>query len=259
MRFTFASIAFLVFAFPLTARTEELSPREIADKASESGTPAAIRQKTTMTLSGKDGKDTRKRSMTIERKGLPGKDSMTRIAFHEPKDVAGTVLLSLEKGKDRVQHLWLPGVKRVRRIAGAQRSGAFMGSDFSFEDLAGRSLDDYELTALPDETVAGKPAYVVQAVPKKGAETSYAKTISSIAKEDFLTLRVRFFDAKGSELKVLEVDPEKVKREGTIRVPLRLEMTTLKDGHKTVLETTEAEIDPKLDESLFDPKNLDPG
>lgn len=254
-----APIGFFLAIASAPASAEELSPRAIADKASESGTPAAVRQKTTMTLSGKDGKDTRKRSMTIERKGLPGKDAMTRIAFHEPKDVAGTVLLSLEKGKDRVQHLWLPGVKRVRRIAGAQRSGAFMGSDFRFEDLEGRSLDDYELTALPEETVAGKPAYVIQAVPKKGAETSYAKTISSIAKDDFLTLRVRFFDAKGTELKVLDVDPERVKREGTIRVPLRLEMKTLKDGHTTTLESTDVEIDPKLDDALFDPKNLDPG
>lgn len=242
----------------LAAGNDVPTARAIAEKASRVGSPDSIRQSITMRLV--DGKNERVRKLVISRKGAPdAADSATRVEFLEPADVAGTVLLTVGRSGNRTQHLYLPGLKRVRRIAGSQRGGAFVGSDFSYEDLAGRDLDGFDLRLLPDETVGGRAVHVIEATPKKGTDSAYGKTISYVTTEDHLILKVRFFDPKGTETKVLSVDPEKVERKGELRVPRHLEMSSKKDGHRTVLETTEVEIDPKLDDALFDVRSLDRG
>ena len=247
--------ALLLLAVP--AFGEELDARAIAEKAADAGRAKALRQKTTMTLIDAKG-GSRARTIAIASR-RSGKDTETRIEFLEPKDVAGTVLLTVEKKGASTQHLYLPGIKRVRRVAVAQRSGAFMGSDFSFEDLEPRNLDGYDLVKLPDETVAGKLCHVIEAVPKKGTDSAYARSISYISQDELLTLRVRLFDAKKTEIKILEVDPERFERKGDTKIPGKMEMKTLKDGHRTVLETSAVEIDPVLQDSLFDPASLDRG
>src|SRR5688500_14151857 len=132
MRAALAALLFL--ATPALA--EGPTAREIADKAVAARKVTSLRQKTTMTLVDAKG-GTRGREMRIATTGEDGKDGATRIEFLAPKDVAGTILLTVWKKGESTQHLWLPNLKRVRRVAGGQRGGAFMGSDFSFEDLAG--------------------------------------------------------------------------------------------------------------------------
>ncbi len=249
--------AAFVLAFLLAAPSAsgaEPTAREIAEKALAATKVASLRQKTTMTLVDAKG-GTRVREMRITRTGDDGKDGATRIEFLSPKDVAGTVLLTVWKKGDATQHLWLPNLKRVRRVAGGSRGGAFMGSDFTFEDLAGRDLDDFEMTLLPEED----GHYAIEAKPKKGVDSAYAKSVTLVRKSDFFTLRVRFFDAKGAELKTLEIDPAKTKPAGAAVLPLSMTMTSKKDGHKTVLETSEVEVAPKLDASTFDPASLEKG
>lgn len=249
---------FVFLSLPLAASAaDELSAEAIVRKATDSGQPASSKQKTTMKLVDGKGAE-RVRALQITRqKGTSGAWS-TRIEFLEPKDVAGTVLLSVEKDGGVSQHLYLPGVKRVRKLVGKQRGGAFMGSDFAYEDLAPRDLGKSRYTLLADETVAGKPCWTVEATPTKDAESGYAKTVLSITKDDFLTVRVRFFDDKG-ETKVLDVDPAKVHVEGDVRIPKRLEMTAKKGGHRTVIEVDSIDLKPTLDPSTFDPASLDRG
>lgn len=247
-----------LLAFPVMADAENaLSAEAIVRKATDLGQPDASKQKTKMTLVDAKGGERTRALEVLRAKGEGGQWS-TRLEFLEPKDVAGTVLLSVEKDGRVSQHLYLPGVKRVRKLVGKQRGGAFMGSDFTYEDLAPRDIGKSEYTLLPDETIGGKACWVVEAKPSKGADTSYAKSILAIAKDDFLTVRVRFFDAKG-ETKVLDVDPSKVHVEGDVRIPKRMEMTSKKDGHKTVIEVESIDLSPKVDPSAFDPSSLDRG
>lgn len=245
----------LALAFPAAA--DELSAEAIVRKATDSGQPASSKQKTKMTLVDGKGAD-RVRALQVSRaKGAKGEWS-TRIEFLEPKDVAGTVLLSVETDGGVSQHLYLPGVKRVRKLVGKQRGGAFMGSDFAYEDLAPRDIGKSRYTLLADETVAGKPCWTIEALAAKDAESGYAKTILSVTKDDFTTVRIRFFDAKG-ETKVLDVDPAKIHVEGDVRIPKRMEMTAKKDGHKTVIEVESIDLKATLDPATFDPASLDRG
>lgn len=250
-------LALALVVVPAASQADELSAEAIVRKATDMGQPDASKQKTKMTLVDAKGGERGRALQVLRAKGAKGEWS-TRIEFLEPKDVAGTVLLSVEKDGGVSQHLYLPGVKRVRKLVGKQRGGAFMGSDFAYEDLAPRDIGKSTYTLLPDETIAGKPCWIVEAKPAKGADTSYAKSIMAITKDDFLTVRVRFFDESG-ETKVLDVDPSKVHVEGDVRIPKRMEMTSTKDGHKTVIEVESIDLKPKIDASVFDPSSLDRG
>lgn len=245
-----------LLAATVPAFAAEPSPEEIVRKATDLGQAKASRQKMRMTL--RDGKAERVR--VLQTWGLrDGQEIATRVEFLEPKDVAGTVLLSVEKGGAVSQHLYLPGVKRVRKLVGSQRGGAFMGSDFSYEDLAPREVEKATYELLREESVAGKACWVVEATPSKGAGSAYSKTVLWIAKDDHLTLRAKFFDAKGAELKTLAVDPANVHVENGVRIPKRLEMTSKKDGHTTVIEVEEIDLAPRLDRSRFEASSLDRG
>ena len=254
-------IAFVIALFlALPAAAEDLSAGDIVKKASDGGTPDRLREKVTMTLIDAKGAAT-KRELSIVR-GRAGKSAVwnTRMEFESPKDVAGTVLLSLGKAAGTAdQYLYLPGLKRVRRIGGSQRSGSFQGSDFAYEDLTTREIESADYRKLADEKVGSDECWQVEATPKKGVDTGYGRTVADIRKTDFLTVRVRFLDAKGGALKTLDVDPAKLKIDGETRIPLHLEMKTAKDGHKTLLEVSAVEINPKIDEALFDPASLDKG
>ena len=228
--------------------------KDIATKAQDAGQADAISEKATMTLVDKGGAK-RVRTMRIVQKKTGAHEWSARIEFLDPKDVAGTVLLTV--GDD--QHLYLPGIHRVRRVSGGQKSGSFQGSDFAYEDLAQKNLDQADYTLLPDEKIGDRDCFVLQATPHKDADTSYAKTIADVAKDDYVTLRVRFFDASGAELKRLDVDPSKILVKGTVRIPQHVEMTTAKDGHKTLLDVTDVDLAPKIDAGTFDPASLDKG
>lgn len=245
------------------AQADEPSARDIVKRASESGAPDAIRETVTMTLEAAKGAPST-RALTIVRKKTASKSGAktwnTRIEFLSPKDVAGTVLLTLEKASGSAdQYLYLPGLKRVRRIGGSQKSGSFQGSDFAYEDLGARDLEaaDYEL--LADETIGADACWQIRATPKKDADTGYGRSLLDIRKSDALTLRIRYFDPKGAALKILDIDPAKLKVDGDTRIPLRLEMKTLVDGHRTTLDITAVDLHPTLDDALFDAASLDKG
>ncbi|HVO29679.1 MAG TPA: outer membrane lipoprotein-sorting protein [bacterium] len=253
----------LALLLSLPAAAADLSARDVAKKAADAGAPAALRQAITMTLTDAKGTKTT-RAMTIVHKkvGTSGDAALwnTRIEFQAPKDVAGTVLLSLDKAKGGAdQYLYLPGIKRVRRVGGSQKSGSFQGSDFAYEDLGSRELDSADYALLADEKIGADDCYQLQAIPRKRVDTGYGKMLLDVRKSDFLTLRARYFDAKGVELKTLTVDAATVKVQGETRIPQHLEMKTAKDGHATALDVTEIAIDPKIDDAIFDPASLDRG
>ena len=149
--------------------------------------------------------------------------------FQHPADVAGTQLVVVDP-PDRVdeQLLYLPALKRVNRIAGKARSGAFMGSDFRFEDLELAGASDATATLVSED----EATWVLDAVP--GADSSYGRLRLHVARADHLPRRVEYFDKKGVAVKVLEV--EEVIVDGEAALPRRSTMRDLKRGTSTRME-----------------------
>jgi len=146
---------------------------------------------------------TQERTMDIMGRRSQG-NFQTMVRFGSPQDIAGTAFLMLERGKDQSeQYIYLPGLKRTRRIAGREREGSFMGSDFTYADM--QRVDDKYAThkRLPDEKLGNDTVWVIESTLSTDAPLSYGKIVTWIRKTDYIALRTKFFDRKGQLLKTL--------------------------------------------------------
>jgi len=123
--------------------------------------------------------------------------------FDNPRDVKGTAFLSFSHViKPDDQWLYLPALKRVKRISSANKSGPFMGSQFSFEDLASFEVDKYHYKYLRDERVDGHKSFVVENYPKY-KYSGYTRQVVWVDQERYIPLKIEFYDRKNALLKTL--------------------------------------------------------
>ena len=173
------------------------------------------------------------------------------IIFDHPKDVRGTALLTFshKTGNDD-QWLYLPALKRTKRIASNNKSGPFMGSEFAYEDISSQEVEEYTYKYLRDESYEGTPVYVIERYPTDD-NSGYTKQIVWMDAERYIPLKVDYYDRKQSHLKTLTFhDYQQYK--GKHWRPLRMEMQNLQTGKSTTLAFAEYEFDQGLSERDFD-------
>jgi len=144
----------------------------------------------------------RVRTMKSKSLELDGGDK-SLMEFLSPADVKGTKFLNYEHAKrDDDQWLYLPALKRVKRISSKNKSGAFMGSEFSYEDVSSFNIDkyDYKKEEASTKQLEGQEVYVVERFPNY-KYSGYTKQISYINTKTFLTTQVDYYDRKKSLLK----------------------------------------------------------
>lgn len=130
--------------------------------------------------------------------------TMSLCIFDSPADVKDTILLThAHKTASDDQWLYLPALKRVRRIAAQNKSGSFMSSEFSYEDIATQSLEKYTYTWLRDETCEGQDCYVMERRPINSRESGYIRQIVWLDKSEYRMWKVDYYDRKDSLLKTL--------------------------------------------------------
>ena len=123
--------------------------------------------------------------------------------FDSPRDIKGTAFLSYSHvTKPDDQWLYLPALKRVKRISSANKSGPFMGSQFAYEDLASFEVDKYRYKFLRDEKLDGQDTQVVENTPKY-KYSGYTRQIVWIDKQRHIPLKVEYYDRKNALLKTL--------------------------------------------------------
>jgi outer membrane lipoprotein-sorting protein len=156
----------------------------------------------TMILKNRHGQSTeraiRTKSMEVENDG----DKSMSI-FDSPRDVQGTAFLSFTHATTADdQWLYLPALKRVKRIASNNKSGPFMGSEFAYEDLSSQEVEKFTYKWLRDEQYEGKDAFVIERIPTY-EYSGYTKQIAWIDKDIYQPLKIEFYDRKDSLLKTL--------------------------------------------------------
>ncbi|MEC9490810.1 MAG: outer membrane lipoprotein-sorting protein [Halanaerobiales bacterium] len=158
------------------------------------------------------------------------------MVFYEPASIEGTRFLQIEnKNSDDDQWIYLPDLGRVRRIAGGQGSDSFMGTDFTYDDLKSRDINDFKYELLRQEEFNGYQTYVVEAVPKNPAAEQYAKTISWVTKEHYIPIKLEMYNKDNQDLyKVMRVD-SKIKKVDGIWTAFSATMENLDTGHSTRL------------------------
>ena len=161
-----------------------------------------------MVLKDKGGRESRRvfRNLNLER-GDPGVGDLGIIVFSKPRDIRGTALLThanIEPSDDD-QWLYLPSVKRVKRISSSNRTGKFVGSEFSFEDLGSQEVGDYTYLWLRDEPCPTEPSltcHVTESYPRN-PKSGYSKRVAWTDTAEYRLQHIEFFNRRGDLEKTL--------------------------------------------------------
>ena len=179
----------------------------------------------------------------------------TLIRFQSPEDLKGTGLLIWEyrdTNKESEQWLYLPAIKRSKKIFSREKIRSFMGSDFSYEDIKPRDIDEDTYEILGQENIDGKKYYKIKATPIK--ISIYSKRIIWVDKDESLISKIEFYD-KDNQIKKIMTIP-KVKRHGDYLTILKMEMENIEKSQLTTIELLDISYDNELEESFFSKESL---
>ncbi|MCC6848664.1 MAG: outer membrane lipoprotein-sorting protein [Deltaproteobacteria bacterium] len=241
------AIALLVLA--RAARAEGDDPRELVKRVLDAVPKVALTARATLTS---DRGWTRE--LALSRAFVDGADA-SYLEVTAPLDLKDTRFLLIDRAEGRdEQFIYVPTVKRAMQVSEETRKQPFLGSDFDVSDMVRPELDAFTYRVVGDETVVGRAARLVEAMPKAPEKELYAKTVSAIDPRDLLVLRVQFFDAKGALRKVWTLDT--VERVDGHWIPMAQRMEDLKDGHWSRLTLAEVRYGADVSPDVFKRSHL---
>ena len=249
--FVLFAMAGMSFAF-----TQELTGKEIMQKVDKREKAATDSFTMRMTLINSGGKK-RVRQVTAYSKDY-GSEKKTVMVFLLPADVKGVGYLSFsydDAAKSDDRWLYMPALKKAKRISGSSSQDYFMGTDFTYDDISGHKIDDYTYTLLAEENVDGKNCWKVESVPVK--KSMYSKYVSWIDKESLVQVKAEFYDEQGALLKVLTVSG--IEKKDGFWTAGKMEMNNLQKKHTTVIETLKHEFNKNIPDSYFRVNSLEEG
>ena len=158
-----------------------------------------------MTLRNRQGQESR-RELRISTLEVDGDGDKSLTLFESPRDVKGTAFLSFTHATEPdEQWLYLPALKRVKRISSRNKSGSFMGSEFAYEDLASQEVDKFRYKWLRDEALDGKQTMVVEYFPEY-EHSGYTRQVVWIDKEIWRIVKAEYHDRRNALLKTLTIE-----------------------------------------------------
>ena len=187
--------------FPSTARAEDgasIASQMAANGAGYHDMVATVQMEMTNDR-GKTATRVMKLS-TLERPAQDGDFSL--LVFESPADVSGTALLSQPGVTGDKQWLYLPALKRSQRISGGNRTGAFVGSEFTYEDVSGAAIGKHTWTLQGEQPCGTATCFVLKTVPAYDG-SGYAHRMVWVDKEGLRPQKIEFYDRQGTHLKTL--------------------------------------------------------
>ncbi len=252
------SIMMMVTLLPLagtaTAAGVDIDPRQIMERVKERPDGEDRHAVMSMMLVGRDGYR-RERRLEYQEKDYE-KERKTRVYIEEPRDLKGTAVLiygydEREEAEDDIW-LYLPSMRKSKRIAAKSKRGRFVGSEFSFADLERIHVSDYDYALLGKETIGGRPAHKLQATATKDAtreKTGYTKRLIWVDAERFVILKDVYYDLRGLELKTFTA--EKVEKIADYWTVTKAHMENVQTGDHTYLEMATIQYDVGLSNDTF--------
>ncbi|MBN4016381.1 outer membrane lipoprotein-sorting protein [Rhodospirillaceae bacterium AH-315-P19] len=252
-----AAIGFAFLAAPALAETPEEKGLDIAreiDRRDLGWTDSEV--DLNMILINRNGesstRDLRTQSLENTEAGL-GDKGLT--IFDRPRDIEGTAFLSHTKiTEPDDQWIYLPAIKRVKRISSVNKSGPFVGSEFAYEDLSSQEVEKYKYKWLRDEGCGELQCFVIDRYPVY-EHSGYTKQVVWVDQDEYRVMKVEYYDRKNELLKVL-VQSEYRQYLETYWRPLRMQMDNVQTGKATTLTFTNYKFRTGVDEGSFTPSRL---
>jgi hypothetical protein len=245
------------FAPGLTRAEGGPSAREIMDKVTVTrkldGSEAVVK----MTVFGDKGGQPREREITMATKLYDGGKTEKRIyRFVSPADVQGTGVLVFDyEAKADDVWIYLPALRKTRRIVSSQRTQSFMGSEFSYGDLNIPALDDFNYALVKQESYGGEACWVVDVLPKTqeiADGEGYSKKTYWVSKDKNAVVRGLYYDKDGKPLKELIAKDIKLLDPKNKRYrSMHMEMVNKQNGRRSVFESQKVTFAPNTKDEYF--------
>jgi outer membrane lipoprotein-sorting protein len=235
----------LVLASASTQRAE-LSARDIMEKNFFATKVTSLRVDTTMVLINNRGQQRERATSGVVKLQPNGIDSKLVVKFSTPPDIKGTGVLQIEHS-DSDDDLWiyLPALKKSRRLVANNKKDSFVGSDFSYGDITLPKVDQYKHALLRSENVDEHDCYVVESVPATDtvkANSGYSKKITWVRADNFVESKVEYYDLAGRLLKTQRTGRHQLVEPDRGRwFVMHREMTNHQSGHRTTISASKAE------------------
>lgn len=240
----------LTLPVPAHAQTPEEVGLQIAadgrERESGFGNYTATQE---MTLRNKHGQESR-RQLRVRVLEVEGDGNHSLFVFDDPKDVSGTAFLvhSFKKKADD-QWIFLPALKRVKRISSSNKSGSFMGSEFAYEDMTPQEVEKFTYRYLRDETCGELVCTVVEQFPTD-KKSGYRRQLFWRDKDELRVMKVQYYDRKDVHFKTLEVDGYQLYLDKFWRAA-SMNMVNHVTGKSTTLTWSDYEFGTELNERDF--------
>ncbi len=182
--------------------------------------------------------------------------SKTLVKYTHPFDLrfSGYLIVNNHQ-RHNDQFLYLNSSRRIRRVN--LRGEAVFGTDFTFEDVVPREVEDSSYRRMPDETLDGVPCFVVEVTPLDHADSDYSRFFVYVEQDHYVPLRTRYWDGRELEVKELTSDHDRIREFDGVWVPMASTMRNLQLDTYTSLLIEDFEHDPELRATDFDIRRLE--
>lgn len=216
----------------------------------------------TMTLENEEHQQRVRKLIAFTKLKTDGINNQRVLRFLAPADIKGTVtLLNEQTGQDDDMWIYLPSLKKTRRLVSDNKRDSFVGSDLTFGDLIGHKPSEWTSTLQKEETLDNKPVYLIESLPKDESvktHTGYSKRLLWIDKQSHVTLKTDYWDEAGQLLKTIQVsDVRLVDSEHAKLQFMDLQAENHQSHHKTQLHIDDYKVNQNLVNDLFTPHAIE--
>jgi hypothetical protein len=249
MRRLFASL--LILATGLAAQARAEGTKEVEDCLRKNA-PSDSSVQTILLKAHDSSGGVRELRATSWWKRSPDGFSRIRMLFSEPADMRGAGVLLIEKADRNDMFVYLPELKKVRRITGQMMSGNLFGTDLNYEQLERLQgvAKDTGVERLPDGKLDGRDVYVVQSKPA-GEGSEFVRIVAQIDKAMCVPIKIEFYGTGAEPQRVVTVDTSKISKQGNIYVPSYVLAKDLQASTETELIVENMEMGKPLQEKNF--------
>jgi len=253
----FLIISFLFIQILLAQSNDKMTGFDIMQKMTNQSNWNDMSGDLYMELTNKSG-NKRIRNMKYYSKQKTENEYQMLMKFISPADVKGTAFLSIEQSdRDDDRYLYLPALRRVKKITSSGKGGNFMSSDFTYYDIGKPKIKDWKYNRLADEIVENYDCFVVEAIPATDEirkDTGYSKTVYWIRKDTFTIYKATYYDREGKKWKALNVP--KVEKINNVWFSTVMIMQDLETGHTSRMEFQNFKINTGIPDNYFTTRYL---
>jgi len=258
---SFVLLNTLIIIYPIEAESKSTG-KEIIQKSQDVSQLKGMEAISEMTIIDKKGRSRIRKIAQISKLYDNGNLEKKLVRFLAPADIKGTGLLTFDyKNKDDDIWLFMPALRKSRRIVSSEKAKNFMGSEFSYADMTPPNLEDFNFQNLGTEEVEGVICHKIKMTPKKediADENGFSQKIPFIDVKIFVIRKAVYHDLSGELHKILMVkEVKEIDKENHKYRPTHLIMENKQNGRKSILKMNQIKYSPKLEDKYFTVRYLE--